>query len=126
MQRIVELKGSVLPHLRGLLREIDLLLSGPRRLALVGPNGSGKSTLLRLLAGQRSPLGEPARRRLSRPATERAGRRTAGYCRGLAPGGPMSWPSAATCRRLTPPWLKPMARSLSLTARHSGMASAVR
>nr|WP_132823036.1 ABC-F family ATP-binding cassette domain-containing protein [Pseudomonas aeruginosa] len=38
------------------LREIDLLLSGPRRLALVGPNGSGKSTLLRLLAGQRAPL----------------------------------------------------------------------
>uniref|UniRef100_UPI00053D201D ATP-binding cassette domain-containing protein n=2 Tax=Pseudomonas TaxID=286 RepID=UPI00053D201D len=45
-RRIVELKGAVLPHLRGPLREIDLLLSGPRRLALVGPNGSGKSTLL--------------------------------------------------------------------------------
>ncbi len=55
-RRIVELKGAVLPHLRGPLREIDLLLSGPRRLALVGPNGSGKSTLLRLLAGQRAPL----------------------------------------------------------------------
>ncbi|SAJ32703.1 ABC transporter ATP-binding protein [Enterobacter cloacae] len=55
-RRIVELKGVVLPHLRGPLREIDLLLSGPRRLALVGPNGSGKSTLLRLLAGQRAPL----------------------------------------------------------------------
>ncbi len=55
-RRIVELKGAVLPHLRGPLREIDLLLSGPRRLALVGPNGSGKSTLLRLLAGQQAPL----------------------------------------------------------------------
>lgn len=55
-RRIVELKGAVLPHLRGPLREIDLLLSGPRRLALVGPNGSGKSTLLLLLAGQRAPL----------------------------------------------------------------------
>ncbi|VTQ24706.1 ABC transporter ATPase [Pseudomonas aeruginosa] len=55
-RRIVELKGAVLPHLRGPLREIDLLLSGPRRLALVGPNCSGKSTLLRLLAGQRAPL----------------------------------------------------------------------
>ncbi len=55
-RRIVELKGAILPHLCGPLREIDLLLSGPRRLALVGPNGSGKSTLLRLLAGQRAPL----------------------------------------------------------------------
>ncbi|MDK2349838.1 MULTISPECIES: ABC-F family ATP-binding cassette domain-containing protein [Pseudomonas aeruginosa group] len=55
-RRIVELKGAVLPHLRGPLREIELILSGPRRLALVGPNGSGKSTLLRLLAGQLAPL----------------------------------------------------------------------
>lgn len=55
-RRIVELKGAILPHLCGPLREIDLLLSGPRRLALVGPNGSGKSTLLRLLAGQQAPL----------------------------------------------------------------------
>lgn len=35
---------------------LDLLLSGPVRVALSGPNGCGKSTLLKLLAGLIAPL----------------------------------------------------------------------
>ncbi|WP_022708304.1 ABC transporter ATP-binding protein [Paracoccus zeaxanthinifaciens] len=36
---------------RGILRDVDLRLSGPEVLGLIGPNGSGKSTLMRLMAG---------------------------------------------------------------------------
>ncbi|KFN45318.1 hypothetical protein N790_10065, partial [Arenimonas malthae CC-JY-1] len=40
---------------RCLLQGFDLVLQGPRRLALQGPNGSGKSRLLRALAGVAPP-----------------------------------------------------------------------
>lgn len=40
----------------GRLREADLEVRGPERLALVGRNGAGKTTLMRTLAGQLEPL----------------------------------------------------------------------
>jgi len=43
----------VLPH--GQAQPFDLILSGPRRLAVTGDNGSGKSTLLRVIAGRLAP-----------------------------------------------------------------------
>lgn len=52
---LLELQGLVLPY--GDARPLDLVLKGPRRLALVGDNGSGKSTLLRVIAGQIAPAG---------------------------------------------------------------------
>ena len=36
-------------------RDVDLLVRGPERLALIGPNGGGKTTLLRCLVGQQTP-----------------------------------------------------------------------
>ncbi|MDF5823343.1 hypothetical protein P4237_09115 [Pseudomonas aeruginosa] len=60
-RRIVELKGVVLPHLRGPLREIDLLLSGPRRLALVGPNGAASRPCCGCWPGNGRRWREPAR-----------------------------------------------------------------
>ena len=50
---LLELRDMVLPH--GQAHAINLLLSGPRRLAVTGDNGSGKSTLLRVIAGQLTP-----------------------------------------------------------------------
>ncbi|KAB8044019.1 ATP-binding cassette domain-containing protein [Janthinobacterium aquaticum] len=47
---LLELQDLVLPH--GDTTPINLVISGPRRLALTGDNGSGKSTLLRVIAGQ--------------------------------------------------------------------------
>lgn len=47
---LLELQDLVLPH--GDTTPINLMISGPRRLALTGDNGSGKSTLLRVIAGQ--------------------------------------------------------------------------
>jgi ATPase subunit of ABC transporter with duplicated ATPase domains len=52
---LLELRDVVLPH--GQSHAINLLLSGPRRLAVTGDNGSGKSTLLRVIAGQLAPAG---------------------------------------------------------------------
>ncbi|SCK55275.1 ABC-F family ATP-binding cassette domain-containing protein [Streptomyces sp. WMMB 322] len=40
----------------GRLREADLQVRGPERVALVGRNGAGKTTLLRTLAGRLEPL----------------------------------------------------------------------
>ncbi|QPP06519.1 ABC-F family ATP-binding cassette domain-containing protein [Streptomyces bathyalis] len=40
----------------GRLREAELQVRGPERVALVGRNGAGKTTLLRTLAGQLEPL----------------------------------------------------------------------
>lgn len=51
---LLELQDLVLPH--GDTTPINLIISGPRRLALTGDNGSGKSTLLRVIAGQIAPL----------------------------------------------------------------------
>ncbi|MFF9478378.1 ABC-F family ATP-binding cassette domain-containing protein [Streptomyces sp. NPDC014733] len=45
----------------GLLREGDLEVRGPERIALIGRNGAGKTTLLRTLAGQVEPLSGEAR-----------------------------------------------------------------
>ncbi len=50
------------------LGPLDLLVSGPERLALSGPNGSGKSTLARILSGQM----EPAQGRVRRGAVRAA------------------------------------------------------
>lgn len=50
---MLQLRGLVLPH--GQAQPIDLLLAGPRRLAVTGDNGSGKSTLLRVIAGLLAP-----------------------------------------------------------------------
>ena len=47
---ILELRDLVLPY--GQAQPVNLILSGPRRLAVTGDNGSGKSTLLRVIAGQ--------------------------------------------------------------------------
>ena len=47
---ILELRDVVLPH--GQAQPLNLVVSGPRRLAVTGNNGSGKSTLLRVIAGQ--------------------------------------------------------------------------
>lgn len=43
------------PDGRQVLRDLDLTMTGPERLAVVGPNGSGKSTLLKLIEGQLPP-----------------------------------------------------------------------
>lgn len=40
----------------GRLREADLQVNGPERIALVGRNGAGKTTLLRTLTGELAPL----------------------------------------------------------------------
>ncbi|MGI8331753.1 ABC-F family ATP-binding cassette domain-containing protein [Actinomadura scrupuli] len=45
----------------GRLREADLQVRGPERLALVGRNGAGKTTLLRTLTGELAPLSGEAR-----------------------------------------------------------------
>ncbi|MGK5078482.1 ATP-binding cassette domain-containing protein [Janthinobacterium sp. HLX7-2] len=50
---MLELHQLVLPH--GQAQPLELVLSGPRRLAVTGQNGSGKSTLLRVIAGQLAP-----------------------------------------------------------------------
>ena len=52
---LLELRALVLPY--GQTQPLDLVLSGPRRLAVTGDNGSGKSTLLRVIAGQLAPAG---------------------------------------------------------------------
>lgn len=38
------------------IRNLDLQLTGPERLAVTGPNGSGKTTLLNLVSGHLAPL----------------------------------------------------------------------
>lgn len=38
------------------LRDLDLRVAGPERIAVTGPNGAGKSTLLKLIAGMLPPL----------------------------------------------------------------------
>lgn len=45
----------------GRLREADLQVNGPERIALVGRNGAGKTTLLRTLTGELAPLAGEAR-----------------------------------------------------------------
>lgn len=45
----------------GRLREADLHLRGPERVALVGRNGAGKTSLLRTIAGDLAPLAGEAR-----------------------------------------------------------------
>jgi ATPase subunit of ABC transporter with duplicated ATPase domains len=56
---VLRLRGLSLRH--GALREADLEVRGPERVALVGRNGAGKTTLLRTLAGDLTPLsGEAA------------------------------------------------------------------
>lgn len=57
---LLELRDVVLPH--GQAQAINLVLSGPRRLAVTGDNGSGKSTLLRVIAGQLAPAEGALRR----------------------------------------------------------------
>lgn len=40
---------------RPLIRDFDLHVTGPERMAITGPNGSGKTTLLSLIAGSLAP-----------------------------------------------------------------------
>ncbi|MEQ9398640.1 MAG: ATP-binding cassette domain-containing protein [Longimicrobiales bacterium] len=47
--------GGAAPGTRPLLRDLDLTVVGPERVALEGPNGSGKTTLLRLVLGRLEP-----------------------------------------------------------------------
>ena len=48
----IELRGvSVALDGRPVLRDLDLIVPGGSRVALIGPNGSGKTTLLRTVAG---------------------------------------------------------------------------
>lgn len=65
---------------RPVLRDVDVVIGGGERVAVVGPNGAGKSTLLRLITGLLAPtrgevlLGGQPVRELSR---ERIARRIA-------------------------------------------------
>lgn len=57
-RRVVEVRGASIAMPgddRPLLRDIELTIVGPERLAVTGPNGAGKTTLLRLLAGRVAP-----------------------------------------------------------------------
>ncbi|GAB3649162.1 ATP-binding cassette domain-containing protein [Streptomyces sparsus] len=51
---VLRLRGLHLPF--GRLRDGDLEVRGPERVALVGRNGAGKSTLLRTLTGELEPV----------------------------------------------------------------------
>ncbi|MGW1840251.1 ATP-binding cassette domain-containing protein [Streptomyces sp. BBFR2] len=55
------LRLTALRPRHGLLREGDLEVRGPERVALIGRNGAGKTTLLRTLAGQVEPVSGEAR-----------------------------------------------------------------
>ncbi|MET0364160.1 MAG: ABC-F family ATP-binding cassette domain-containing protein [Sphingobium sp.] len=54
---IVTVEGVTAGHnpARPVLRDFDLTVTGPERIAITGPNGSGKTTLLSLLTGDLSP-----------------------------------------------------------------------
>jgi ATPase subunit of ABC transporter with duplicated ATPase domains len=54
---VLEIEDLTFAHPGGrpLLRDFNLRLVGPERVALVGDNGSGKTTLLRLITGQLRP-----------------------------------------------------------------------
>ncbi|MFI7442883.1 ABC-F family ATP-binding cassette domain-containing protein [Nonomuraea indica] len=56
---VFSLEGLSLPF--GRLRDADLRVHGPERIALVGRNGAGKTTLLRTLTGELAPLSGAAR-----------------------------------------------------------------
>ncbi|GAA1275487.1 ATP-binding cassette domain-containing protein [Sphaerisporangium rubeum] len=56
---VLSLDGLGLPY--GRLREANLRVHGPERVALVGRNGAGKTTLLRVLAGELAPAAGEAR-----------------------------------------------------------------
>ena len=45
-----------------LFQHLDLVISGPERIAVTGPNGRGKTTLIRLAAGQLEPTSGTVRR----------------------------------------------------------------
>ncbi|MGU3525386.1 ABC-F family ATP-binding cassette domain-containing protein [Enterobacteriaceae bacterium C23F] len=53
-KQVLELNDLVLPH--SALAPLNLLLSGPMRIALRGPNGCGKTTLLKAIQGLISPV----------------------------------------------------------------------
>src|SRR5690606_15442042 len=53
-RRVVEAEGLT-GGPGGLIRGLDLVLTGPERLAVTGPNGAGKTTLLHLLTGRLAP-----------------------------------------------------------------------
>jgi len=53
--RIEQLTGGHDPA-HPVIRDLDLTLTGPERLAIAGPNGSGKTTLLSLITGALPPL----------------------------------------------------------------------
>lgn len=55
-QRVLRMRGIVLPHVREALQRVDMEVTARQRIGIVGPNGSGKSTLLRVIAGSATPL----------------------------------------------------------------------
>ncbi|SEI71486.1 ATPase components of ABC transporters with duplicated ATPase domains [Sphingobium sp. AP50] len=55
---LLRLEGVTAGHdpAHPVLRDLNLTITGPERIAITGPNGAGKSTLLHLIAGQIAPL----------------------------------------------------------------------
>ncbi len=96
---ILELRDVVLPH--GQAQPLNLVVSGPRRLAVTGNNGSGKSTLLRVIAGQLAA----GQRRAALPCAGWPGWTSMRDCE-KASGAPCN-----ACRHAIAPWRKaPCAR----------------
>lgn len=92
-RRVLQLSGvSVERGGRVLLRDVDLILQGRQRLAILGPNGSGKSSLLQVLRGQLQPatgVVEMAARRcvhIDQAATLPAGANVLALVRDAQPG----------------------------------------
>lgn len=62
-KRLLEVRGlRATAGGRVLFEDMDLVVTGPRRIGVCGANGSGKSRLLRLLAGQAMPESGEVRR----------------------------------------------------------------
>ena len=55
-RRVAALEAVQLPFVSGVMRDVQLTLTGQQRIAVVGPNGCGKSTLLNVMAGRVAPL----------------------------------------------------------------------
>ena len=56
---LLDMRGLAIGHdpASPIRQGLDLIVTGPERIAVTGPNGSGKSTMLRTVAGELAPLG---------------------------------------------------------------------